>query len=265
MNLRALIVDDELSGRVAVRQHCRAHADLSIVGECASSEDALHRIRTDRPDLAFLDVNMRPMTGIALAARLQPEEVPMIVFVTAYDRYAVQAFELNAVDYLLKPFDAGRFHDTMERVRARVGQTLTPALRGEMSRAVASVSDFVDVNRALPEQERLVIEVEGRVYFVDPSQVESVEVQGNYCRIQAAEREYRVRCSITDLGARLPEPRFPRISRQVIVNAGRIASMERGFNGEYHIVMNHGRQFTSARSCAPNIAALLLRSRGPNE
>jgi two-component system LytT family response regulator len=263
VNLRALIVDDELSGRVAVRQHCRAHPDLRIIGECASGEEALQRIRSERPDLAFLDVNMRPMTGIALAAKLQPEEVPMIVFVTAYDRYAVQAFELNAVDYLLKPFDPGRFHDTMERVRARVGQTLTPSLRGEMSRAVASVSDFVDSNRPLPDQERLVLEVDGRVYFVDPTDVESVEVEGNYSRIQTSDREYRVRCPIAELGVRLAEPRFLRISRQAIVNTGRIASMERGFNGEYHIVMNHGRQFTSARSCAQNIAAVLLRSRGP--
>ena len=126
----------------------------------------------------------RPMTGIVLAAKLQLEEVPMIVFVTAYDRYAVQAFELNAVDYLLKPVDGERFRATINRVRARVGQQLTPSLRGEMSRAVASVSKYVDGNRPSADQDRLVLEVEGRVYFVDPAEVEHVEVDGNYSCIR---------------------------------------------------------------------------------
>ena len=265
MTLRALIVDDELSGRVAVRQHCRLHSDIRVIAECASGDDALQHIRTDRPDVAFLDVNMRPMTGIALAAKLQLEEVPMIVFVTAYDRYAVQAFELNAVDYLLKPFDGERFRATINRVRARVGQQLTPSLRGEMSRAVASVNKYVDGNRPSADQDRLVLEVEGRVYFVDPAEVEHVEVEGNYSCIHTCVREYRVRCPISELEARLSPPRFLRISRQVIVNTGRIASMERGFNGEFAVVTHRGRSFTSARSYSKNIATVLLRARGDND
>ncbi len=263
--LQAVIVDDELSGRAAVRESCGAYPDIEVLAECDSGAEAIDLICRARPHVAFLDVQMKPLTGIDVAARLPPENMPVIVFVTAFDQYAVRAFELNAVDYLLKPFDGERFATMLERVRARVSDRLTPAARHELRQLVLAAARQLSASPRAGEDQRLILEIAGRVSFIDPLDVEYVEVDRNYVIIAAGEHSYRVRATLGEIEERLTLPRFVRIHRSVILNTAMIASVERWFHGEYVIEMRSGRQFTSGRTYRRRIQGLVLRRRGPQD
>lgn len=265
MTLHAVIVDDEPSGRKAVLDNCRLHPDIEVLAECASGIEAIDLVRAKRPHVAFLDVQMKPMTGIEIAAQLPPEDTPVIVFVTAYDQYAVRAFELNAVDYLLKPFDAERFGRTLARVRARVGDRLTFDARQEARNLVLAAARELRSHVRSREDERLIIEVGGRVSFVDPLDVEYIEVDRNYVIIATAQQSYRVRATLGEIEERLTLPRFVRIHRSVIINTAMIDTVEKWFHGEYGITLGSGRRFTSGRTYRHRMQGLLLRRRSAGE
>lgn len=261
MSLAAVIVDDEPAGRKAVRDGCHAHPDIHVLAECDSGAAAIDLIREQRPQVAFLDVQMKPVTGIDIAAQLSAEDTPVIVFVTAFDQYAVRAFELNAVDYLLKPFDAERFAQTLERIRARVGERLTLDARKELRELVMSAAREMRASPQQTEDQRLIIEVGGRVSFVDPIEVEYVEVDRNYVVIAVGKHSYKVRATLAEIEERLSLPRFVRVHRSVIVNTAMLASVEKWFHGEYVITMQSGRKFTSGRTYRQRMQGLLLRRR----
>lgn len=261
MSLAAVIVDDEPAGRKAVRDGCHAHPDIHVLAECDSGAAAIDLIREKRPQVAFLDVQMKPVTGIDIAAQLSAEDTPVIVFVTAFDQYAVRAFELNAVDYLLKPFDAERFAQTLERIRARVGERLTLDARKELRELVMSAAREMRASPQQTEDQRLIIEVGGRVSFVDPIEVEYVEVDRNYVVIAVGKHSYKVRATLAEIEERLSLPRFVRVHRSVIVNTAMLASVEKWFHGEYVITMQSGRKFTSGRTYRQRMQGLLLRRR----
>jgi two-component system LytT family response regulator len=261
MSLDAVIVDDEAAGRKAVRDRCCAHPDIRVLAECDCGADAIEVIREKRPHVAFLDVQMKPLTGIDVAVQLSAEDTPVIVFVTAFDQYAVRAFELNAVDYLLKPFDADRFAQTLERIRVRVGERLTPDARRQLRELVLAAAREIRASPDRNEDQRLIIEVGGRVSFVDPLEVEYVEVDRNYVVIAVGHHSYKVRATLAELEERLSLPRFVRIHRSVIINTALIASVEKWFHGEYVITMRSGRKFTSGRTYRHRMQGLLLRRR----
>jgi len=261
MSLDAVIVDDEAAGRKAVRDSCHAYPDIQVLAECDSGADAIELIRAKRPHVAFLDVQMKPVTGIDIAAQLSAEDTPVIVFVTAFDQYAVRAFELNAVDYLLKPFDADRFSQTLERIRARVGERLTLDARKQLRELVMSAAREMRASPQQTEEQRLIIEVGGRVSFVDPLEVEYIEVERNYVVIAVGKHSYKVRATLAEIEERLSLPRFVRIQRSVIINTAMIASVEKWFHGEYVIAMQSGKKFTSGRTYRHRMQGLLLRRR----
>ena len=262
MSLDAVIVDDEPAGRKAVRDGCHAHPDIQVLAECASGAEAIKLIREQRPHVAFLDVQMKPVTGIDIAAQLSAEDTPVIVFVTAFDQYAVRAFELNAVDYLLKPFDAERFAQTLQRIRGRVGERLTLDARKQLRELVMSAARALRASPQQHEDQRLIIEVGGRVSFVDPIEVEYIEVDRNYVVIAVGKHSYKVRATLAEIEERLSLPRFVRVHRSVIINTAMIASVEKWFHGEYGITMQSGRKFTSGRTYRQRMQGLLLRRRG---
>jgi two-component system LytT family response regulator len=264
MSLHAVIVDDEPAGRQAVRDGCRDHHDIEVLAECESGEDAIRVIRQIRPHIAFLDVQMKPMTGLDVAARLPDEASPVIVFVTAYDQYAVRAFELNAVDYLLKPFDAERFGRMLERVRARVTDRSAPEARRSLRQLVLEAARDLQAAPRSGEDQRLIVEVGGRVSFVDPVEVEYVEVDRNYVIISVGRHSYRVRATLAEIEERLTLPRFVRVHRSVIVNTAMARSIDKGFHGEYTIEMRSGRRFSSGRIYRQRIQGMLLRARNGN-
>jgi two-component system LytT family response regulator len=261
VSLDAVIVDDEAAGRKAVRDRCCVYPDVRVLAECDCGADAIEVIREKRPHVAFLDVQMKPLTGIDVAMQLAAEDTPVIVFVTAFDQYAVRAFELNAVDYLLKPFDTERFAQALERIRARVGERLTPDARKQLRELVLAAAREIRESPGQNEDQRLIIEVGGRVSFVDPLEVEYIEVDRNYVVIAVGQHSYKVRATLAEIEERLSLPRFVRVHRSVIINTTLIASVEKWFHGEYVITMRSGRTFTSGRTYRHRMQGLLLRRR----
>lgn len=262
MKLRAVVVDDEPAARAAVRDHCRADGAIEVVGDCDSGHDAVTAIRRNSPDVVFLDINMRPMTGFDVVAALDPEAVPAVVFVTAHDEFAVRAFEVNALDYLLKPFSAERFEAAMGRVRGRLVEASGSRAFGRDLRELAVAISHELATQRSDDDGRLIVETGERVQFVDPKDIESAEADGNYVTLHVAGNSYTVRYAMKDLELRLAPPRFLRIHRSILVNTAHVRTMEKWFHGEYVIEMDSGRRYTSGRTFRQRLQALVLRSRG---
>src|SRR5271170_5975627 len=191
--LNVIIVDDELAGRRTLREFCAAESDLNVVGEFGDGVAALAAVRAQRPQLLFLDIQMDPLNGIDLARALAPDELPSLVFVTAYDTYALEAFEVSAVDYLLKPFDQERFRKTLARVRprhARSGaderQALLAGLLAQLERARSPAE----------ERPRLLAEFGGHLHVLEAAQVEMIEADRNYVVIRVGKDSFHARSTL---------------------------------------------------------------------
>src|SRR5271169_3133700 len=188
-----IIVDDETAGRRTLREYCEAESDLRVVGEFADGEAALCAIRSAKPQLLFLDIQMDPLNGIDLSRALEPSQLPSLVFVTAYDTYALEAFEVCAVDYLLKPFDQERFRKTLARVRPRHAA----ADADDRQALLAGLLAQLERGARLPEERpRLLAEFNGRLHVIDVTQVELIEADRNYVQIRVGRDTYHTRSTL---------------------------------------------------------------------
>jgi two-component system LytT family response regulator len=246
--IRALIVDDEEPARQLLRAFLAQWPDVQVVGEAADGAAAVALVRTLAPDLVFLDVQMPGMTGFDVVAALDAEKLPAIVFVTAYDQYALKAFEVSACDYLLKPFDSDRLATTMRRVIAR-----SAATEREVSAALRSLLAHV---RA-PAIEQVVVKVDGRHLFLAPDQVEWIEAVGKDARLHVAGAPVLVRESMNSLEQRLDPARFFRVHRSAIVNRGHIREMQSWFKGDYVFILRSGARVVSGRTYRAAVQRLL--------
>lgn len=251
--LRCLIVDDEALAREALRTYVALDPGLEVVGEAKDGPDALDLIESARPDLLFLDVQMPEMSGFQVLARTMTKglRLPAIIFVTAYDRYALEAFEVHAVDYLLKPIREERFRDAVSTARTRIA-----ADRGwyERERLAALLTGG---EGARPR--RLPVKAGGRVEFVSLDEVEWVGSEGNYVRLHLAGRSCMVRETMNGMEALLDPTRFMRIHRSAIVNIDRIRDLRPWFTGEYIVRMESGHELTLTRSYRDNLRRLIGR------
>ncbi|HOW64728.1 MAG TPA: LytTR family DNA-binding domain-containing protein [Candidatus Paceibacterota bacterium] len=241
MKTRTLIVDDELLARERLRQLLQSEPDIEIVGECADGREAVDAIRRESPDLIFLDVQMPELDGFGVLAAIESEPAPVIVFVTAHDRFALRAFEVHAVDYLLKPFDRERFQmaliRALEQVRNREGNALARKL-----------SDLLaDLKGGSKTPERLAVKSGGRVLFVNQSDIDWLESAHNYVEIHVGKQSHLLRQTLEAVEARLAPGRFVRISRSVIVNTDRIKELQPLFYGEYAVILQSGVRLTLSR------------------
>jgi two-component system, LytTR family, response regulator len=256
--LSTIIVDDDPGARDQLRELCRSRSELQVVAECSGAEEARDVILTRQPDVAFLAVEMHTTTGLQLVRELPESTTPRIVFVSAYDRYAVQAFDLNAVDYVLKPVEQSRFRETIQRVLARVRAYESDDRR---KRLVTSV-DGSSIDVAQPRWEsgphRLIIQIGDRVHFVELAEIESIEADRNYVWINTR-TTYRVRASLKEVERLLPPDRFVRVNRSMIVNARCITSIERLTHGEYSIHLLGGGVVTTGRRFRALIPGAILR------
>ncbi len=239
-----IIVDDELAGRRTLRELCQAEDDLWVVGEYADGITALEAIRTLRPQLLFLDIQMDPMNGIDIARALQPAEVPSLVFVTAYDTYALEAFEVSAVDYLLKPFDQERFRKTLCRVRPRHAASggdgrhaLLAGLLAQLERGARTIPD---------ERPRLLAELNGRLHVLDAAQVEMIEADRNYVLIRVGRDAYHARSTLNQAEQALRTQPMLRISRSCLVNINYVREVNRTLRGDFILVLASGTTVTSS-------------------
>jgi two-component system, LytTR family, response regulator len=243
-----ILVDDEPLVRDALRDALAAQADVEIVAECANGDQALDAIEQFAPHLMFLDVQMPGVTGIELAHALAPEVRPEIVFVTAHDGYAVKAFDLHAVDYVLKPFDEARVRVALERVRARLRER--EAGNAE-SAASTRIDDAVERIRAETAREthvrRLVVSLAGKLRIVPVSDVEWITADDNYVRLHLSQGTALLRETMRSIEARLDPDAFVRVHRSIIVAIDRIDEMRPLPSGDYEIRMKRGGALSMSR------------------
>jgi len=252
--IRTLIVDDESLARERLRDILQLDAQIQIIGECSNGEEAVESIRREGPDLVFLDVEMPGLDGFGVIEALDPATIPAIIFVTAYDQYAVRAFEVCAVDYLLKPFDQERFEMALSRAkRELLSQDATVISR--------RILDALDQIRSRPEHlERLVIKMNGHVFFIKTDEIDWLEAEGNYVRLHAGKDSYLLRDTISSLEKQLDPKLFVRVHRSAIVNIDRIKEMQPWFHGEYRIILNAGIELTLSRNYKEKLNGVLGRS-----
>jgi len=274
--IRALIVDDEPIARAGIRTLLGAEADVTVVGECRDGAEAVARIRADRPDLVFLDVQMPELNGFEVLGALAPNELPAIVFVTAYDEYALEAFEASAVDYLLKPFDRDRFGRALARARRFLAGDQLAVFRSKVASVLqamsggisssdrnapshAASSDAPDAAAARGErtrhgESRLMIRARGRIAFVALSDIEWIETSRNYVRVRAKGVWYTVREPLTTFANRLDPLQFVRVSRSCIVNLDRVREFRRQANGQYVVLLDDGQRLVASRRYGAKLA-----------
>ena len=231
--MRVVIVDDEPLACERIRTLLADERGVEIAGECHDGKSALEMIRRLVPDLVFLDVQMPEMDGFEVLKQLT--RLPSIIFVTAYDQFAVRAFEIHALDYLLKPFDRERFQKAI--ARARSGQ-LDARLRGLIDQ-LESRKEFLT---------RLVVKAEGRVIFLPVEEIDYVEAAGNYVRLHAGGESYLHRETISRLEQAMDPAKFVRIHRSTIVSLSRIRELHPLFHGDFKVVLRNGQELTLARS-----------------
>ena len=249
--MRVVIVDDEPIAREGVRTQLLREPEVEIVAECGDGLEAVETIRELSPELVFLDVQMPGMDGFEVVQTLGVEAMPAVVFVTAYDKYALQAFEVNAVDYLLKPFDSERFQKAFQRARLEIQRKTAEAINEKL---VALLESIRPHHRYL---ERLVVKSGGRIFFLPVSEIDWIESADNYVNLHSGRESHLIRETLTSLETKLNPEEFLRIRHSAIVNVKKIKELHPLFKGEYEIVLHNGVKLTSSRRYRHKLDTLL--------
>lgn len=242
--IRALIVDDEPLAREGIREFLGGAPDVKIVGECANGSEALAAIVELSPDLVFLDVQMPEMSGFEVLAALDRRPIPAIIFITAYDQYALKAFDVHALDYLLKPIDADRFRETLERARKQ----LELQRSGQVSQHIVSLLTKLKTQQEREYIERLMVKSRGRVFFLRTAEIDWIEAAGNYVNLHVGEESHLIRETMAGLESKLDPNQFLRVHRSTIVNIARVEELQPWFSGEYAVILRDGTQLTLSRT-----------------
>jgi two-component system, LytTR family, response regulator len=250
--IRTLIVDDEPVARRRIRRLLGSEQDFEVVGECSDGRAAIEAIRDERPHLVFLDVQMPEADGFTVI-RAMGESMPAVVFVTAFDQYAVSAFEVHAVDYLLKPFNRKRFAEAVVRARQQIARV---AEQRSDERLLRLLKDLRTPRRYLT---RFVVRCGGRLRLIDISQVDWIEAADNYVVLHAGTTAYTVRETMSRLADELDPERFVRVHRSTIVQIDRIVELLPTFHGDFVIVLHDGTRLNMSRSYREQVEAILRR------
>ena len=246
--IRAAIVDDEPFARERVRRLLADDADIEIVGEAGDGAEAVSVIKEKKPDLVFLDVQMPGLNGFDALAELAPEETPIVIFLTAYDSYAVRAFESAALDYVLKPFDEERFQKAVDRAKTHLRRQPNAESNQNEVKIDGRGSDAgVAFGLAGGFLERVMVKKGSRVFFFKTDEIEWIEAYGNYVRLHFEKATYLLRETITNLETRLDPKKFARVHRSGLVNLDRIREMQPVFGGRSKLVLASGVQLTTSR------------------
>jgi two-component system LytT family response regulator len=254
MKIRALIVDDEPPARELIATLLRQEADVEIVGECANGRSAVAAIERLAPDLVFLDIQMPGLDGFGVLSQLPAERWPLIVFVTAYDQHAVRAFEVHALDYLLKPFEYDRLRQAVQRARA---QLHTPSSETQQARLLALLEDW---QRQSQTWDRLAVREDRRVTFLKPDAIDWIEADGNYLRLHVGQKSHLIRETMNTAETRLAPKKFLRVSRSVLVNLERVREWQPMFHGDSVVILNDGTRLTVSRIYRESLDRLVDRA-----
>ncbi|HMB92641.1 MAG TPA: LytTR family DNA-binding domain-containing protein [Rhodothermales bacterium] len=239
--LQTLIVDDEPLGRERIRTLLASRKDVQVAGEAKDGDEAVGLLQSTDFDLAFLDIQMPHRSGFEVIRAVGVEQMPPVVFVTAYDAYALQAFEVHALDYLLKPFEPERFHEALDRVLALIQKQNRTDLD-------ARVQQLLDDLEPAPEPiQRLMIKTHQRIQFIRTEDIDWIEAAGNYVKLHVGSQTHLLRQTMTSLEDRLDSNRFLRIHRSTIVNLDRVKDLKAMMNGEYEVRLQDGTRLTLSR------------------
>ena len=251
ISIRTVVADDEPLARTKLRVLLKGEPDVRLVAECANGLETIQAVRTYRPDLLLLDVEMPEIGGFEVLQALDPEETPFVIFTTAYNDYAVRAFEAEALDYLMKPFAEPRLREAIGRARQQLafheGVISVNRVREFLSRA-PSPSGFL---------ERLVIKAAGRVVFLNVDEIDWIEAAANYVRIHTAKDSHLMRESIGRMAEKLDSARFSRVHRSVIVNVSKIRELQACNSGEYIILLRSGKELPCSRGYRQELDKLI--------
>jgi two-component system LytT family response regulator len=267
-SLRVAVVDDEPLGRERIRALLADEPDVILAGEYSTGEEAVAGSADSPPDVLFLDVQMPGLDGFDVVQLLQQvvarDRFPVIVFVTAYDQYALRAFEVSALDYLLKPFDRARFSDALRRARARVQERRVAgsgmdAGAAELLRQIGELRAQQDAahSERLRAEARFVVRAASKLFFVRAADVDWISGEGNYARLHTGARTHLVRETLKSVESRLSARQFVRVHRSAIINVDRVAELQPHAHGEYRLTMKDGSRLTSSRAHSANLRSLL--------
>lgn len=261
--IRTLVVDDEPTARRGVRLLLDRDPDITVAGEAASGPDAVRKITEEKPELVFLDVQMPEMDGFKVLEAVRARHTPVVVFVTAYDQHALRAFEVNAIDYLLKPFDDERFDAALKRAKHEVARRQTDALGVKLDHLLAYLQAGGPAAAPEPapadaiQPDRILLKSGGEIYFLKADEIDWIEAEGDYMKFHAGGRAHLLRETMARLEERLDGAKFIRIHRSTIVNIDRVRKLSPSFAGEYAVVLQDGTKLKLSRGYHDRLHGLL--------
>lgn len=251
MTIRTLVIDDEPLVRSSILKVLRADNDIEVIDECEDGLSALAAITREAPDLIFLDVQMPGLTGLQVMENLEKAKVPIAIFVTAFKDYAIEAFEANAVDYILKPFGRDRLERAIARAKMRFASSLDSNYAVQLIQALASVQ------KQQQYQDRIAVPVNGRILLVDTKDIEWIEAERNSVRLHLGTLVYELRNTLTKIESMLHPRQFTRIHRSTLVNVSKIKEIHPWFNGHHKVIMRSGQELSMSRHQSESARLLL--------
>jgi two-component system LytT family response regulator len=252
MKIKTIIVDDEALARGRLRQLLETETDIEIVSECSHGGEAVAAIKKESPQLVFLDVQMPELDGFGVLEKIRGEAMPVVVFVTAHDKFALKAFEVHAIDYLLKPFDKERFQAALKKARTHLKQSESSGLNERLSALLA------DLKPEARHPDRIAVKVSGRVLLVRTAEIDWVEAADNYLSLHIGSEAHLLRETMTGLEGRLDPKQFIRISRSTMVNVERIRELQPMFHGDYVVILRDGTKLNLSRGYRDKLQQLGL-------
>ena len=256
--IRTIIADDERLARKKLRNLLSSEPQVEVVAECPNGRQTVSAIRSFRPDMLLLDIQMPDLNGFEVLSELSSDEMPQVIFTSAYDQYAIRAFETRALDYLLKPFDQDRLHAAIERASVEIRKSKDQEFTNRVLELLSSVNS---AKKAIPEfEDRLAIRTNGRVVFLNLDEIHWVEAAANYVRLNTGKDSYLFRETISRISERLNPVDFVRIHRSMIVNARRIKELIPVNSGEYVVILNSGKELSCSRGYRANLQHLIAKN-----
>lgn len=241
--IKTIIADDEPRARNNLLRLLAPYSEFDVVRVCSDGQQTLSAIRDSNPDLVFLDIQMPELNGFELLDKLDDEELPRIVFVTAYDEFALQAFEVHAIDYLMKPFDSGRFKKSLERVKKSLRSSAQRDFDLSLKNLMVSLRNNKDHNPG-----KILIKEDGKIFFLNTSEITHVESSGNYVKIHTTSGNHLIRETMKNMEKKLNENTFFRIHRTIIANITYVKVIEPWFHGDYQVTMTNGTVLSMSRN-----------------
>jgi two-component system, LytTR family, response regulator len=256
--IRTIIADDERLAREKLRILLASEPEIRVVAECQDGKQTLSALRKHNADLILLDIQMPGMDGFQVLNELSPEEMPVVIFTTAYDQYAIRAFEAHALDYLLKPFDRERLHHAIERARSELNKSQDREITHRILSLLSRVkSEMLPVPQA---DDRLVIKAKGRVVFLALDEIDWIEASANYVRLNVGKESHLFRETISRISERLNPNHFARIHRSTIVNVRKIKELIPVNSGEYIVVLKNGKELSCSRGYRATVQGMIEKN-----